>query len=421
MDNILDFLKNNVFPQLLHSVSSSTGESSSKIATALEGVFPVLLASLLKKSSDSNALDNIFNMLQSSSGLKAITAEPADLQNVLGENSEMANLSSQFLNELFGDKVQDATSLLSRFSGVKVSSASTLLLMAAPVLMGVLSKKITDNSLSPASFLSFLKSQKNNIISAVPPGLGDVLGIDELNQLGKVVIQPLKRIGMNEKVENDAVKNKSFLMPLTVLLFLLLAALSTWKFYTPHVATTELNNSTDDVSSGMLESAGNITGGTDGSWAHLGSFFKMSLPNGVELNIPRLGVENKLITAIEDPAPLTNDMVWFSFDRLNFETNSAMLKTDSQEQLKNIAGILKAYPHVTLKLGGYTDNTGNAEANLKLSQERADSVRNALIAQGVNSAQLQAEGYGQEHPIASNDTVEGREQNRRIDVRIVTK
>lgn len=401
MDNVLDLLKNNLSPQLLSDVASATGESSSNISTALGGIFPMLLGGVLMKSSDPNALGNIFTMLKSIPGLDSIMANPTNLLGMLTGDSELTKIGTQFLNTILGDKSQAAVSLLTNFAGIKVSSANALLSVAAPMVMGFLSKKITENGLSPTSFLSFLDSQKSNIISAAPAGLNNVLGIATLNNLGAEGILPVKDVGAI--IGNEATKSKSFFKPLIISLLLLLAALFAWKFYTPRVDTAALNNTADSA------------------WPHLGDFFKKSLPNGVELNIPRLGVENKLLTVIEDPATSVDKMAWFSFDRLNFETNSVMLKPDSQEQLKNIVGILKAYPKVALKLGGYTDNTGNSEANLKLSQERADSVRNALIALGANGGQLQAEGYGQEHPVASNDTAEGREQNRRIDVRIVTK
>jgi outer membrane protein OmpA-like peptidoglycan-associated protein len=83
--------------------------------------------------------------------------------------------------------------------------------------------------------------------------------------------------------------------------------------------------------------------------------------------------------------------------------------------------ILKAYPTVHLKIGGYTDNVGDPAANFKLSDERAKSVRNEMIKMGVEPSRLLAEGYGEQYPVASNDTEEGRAQNRRIAVRVTKK
>jgi outer membrane protein OmpA-like peptidoglycan-associated protein/uncharacterized protein YegP (UPF0339 family) len=153
----------------------------------------------------------------------------------------------------------------------------------------------------------------------------------------------------------------------------------------------------------------------------LGAFFKNQLPSGVDLNIPEFGIENKLLKFIEDDSKSVDKTTWFSFDRINFDSGKAELTLDSREQIKNIAEIMRAYPDVKLKVGGYTDNTGSLEFNKKLSEERAESVKNALISQGVSQDRLEAEGYGPEFPVASNETEEGRAKNRRIDVRVTAK
>ncbi|MDX9788906.1 MAG: OmpA family protein [Desulfobacterales bacterium] len=132
-------------------------------------------------------------------------------------------------------------------------------------------------------------------------------------------------------------------------------------------------------------------------------------------------MENKLIDFIEDTQRPVDEKTWFSFDRLTFETGKATLRTESHEQLGNIAEILKAYPKVAIKIGGCTDNVGDPQANLKLSQQRANAVMADLVKLWVDPSRLKAEGYGQEHPIADNSTEEGRAKNRRIDLRITSK
>jgi K(+)-stimulated pyrophosphate-energized sodium pump len=147
----------------------------------------------------------------------------------------------------------------------------------------------------------------------------------------------------------------------------------------------------------------------------------INLDNGTSLpNLSVEGVEAKLFDFIKSDKAV-DKTTWFDFDRLLFETGSATLKPESQEQLNNIAEILKAYPGVNIKLGGYTDNTGNANDNLKLSTDRAASVKAELVKLGIADSRLESEGYGQEHPVASNDTEEGRAQNRRISVRVTKK
>jgi OOP family OmpA-OmpF porin len=153
----------------------------------------------------------------------------------------------------------------------------------------------------------------------------------------------------------------------------------------------------------------------------LGAFVSRALPGGPTLNIPERGIESHLIAFIEDASRPVNDTTWFDFDRLNFATGSATILPQSQEQLDNIAAVLKAYPQVNVKVGGYTDNTGDAAANLKLSQARAESVRQALTEKGIAASRLAAEGYGDKHPVDDNSTEEGRARNRRIALRVTAK
>ena len=105
---------------------------------------------------------------------------------------------------------------------------------------------------------------------------------------------------------------------------------------------------------------------------------------------------------------------------VNFESGSAVLPDATSPIIQQAAVKLKYLPAGTvIEVTGHTDNTGDEAANLRLSQQRADAVRLALIHDGVSPVMLVAKGYGDTQPVASNDTVEGRFQNRRIEYRFV--
>jgi len=76
---------------------------------------------------------------------------------------------------------------------------------------------------------------------------------------------------------------------------------------------------------------------------------------------------------------------------------------------------------VALKFGGYTDNIGDPQANLALSKERAEAVMAEIVKLGIDSSRLEAEGYGDQFPVADNATEEGRQKNRRVDCRVTKK
>jgi outer membrane protein OmpA-like peptidoglycan-associated protein len=99
-----------------------------------------------------------------------------------------------------------------------------------------------------------------------------------------------------------------------------------------------------------------------------------------------------------------------------FDFNQATLKPGAREKLAKMSGILLAYPTLHLSVEGHTDSVGSDEYNMKLSERRADSVRDYLTSNGINAANIQAVGMGKANPVASNDTGAGRQQNRRVEM-----
>jgi outer membrane protein OmpA-like peptidoglycan-associated protein len=99
-----------------------------------------------------------------------------------------------------------------------------------------------------------------------------------------------------------------------------------------------------------------------------------------------------------------------------FDFNKYTLKPGAREKMAKVSGILLAYPGLKLQLEGHTDSIGGDEYNLKLSQERADAVRDFLAEQGVAVATITSVGLGKSDPVASNDTAAGRQQNRRVEL-----
>ncbi len=99
-----------------------------------------------------------------------------------------------------------------------------------------------------------------------------------------------------------------------------------------------------------------------------------------------------------------------------FDTGKYSLKPGAREKLAKVAGILLAYPGLNIEVGGYTDNVGGDEMNQRLSENRAGSVRDYLVQQGVTTNSVTARGFGNTLPVASNDHAAGRQQNRRVEL-----
>lgn len=152
---------------------------------------------------------------------------------------------------------------------------------------------------------------------------------------------------------------------------------------------------------------------------------KVKLPDGAELDAYKGGIEDQLVNYLNsiDPGDSISKGRWFDFDNLNFKAGSNVLTAESHRQLQNIAAILKAYPKVKIRIGGYTDKTGREQENRKLSQRRADAVVAALKNRGADPGQLVgAEGYGSRFARAATDAPDAeRKPDRRISINVREK
>ena len=104
-----------------------------------------------------------------------------------------------------------------------------------------------------------------------------------------------------------------------------------------------------------------------------------------------------------------------------FATGKADLSSDALRSVDKLAEFLQAHPNRNVLIEGHTDSVGSDEFNLTLSQKRADSVKEALTGKGIGEERITAKGYGKKYPVASNDTVSGKQQNRRVEVIILNE
>ncbi len=122
----------------------------------------------------------------------------------------------------------------------------------------------------------------------------------------------------------------------------------------------------------------------------------------------------KELAAIADVVKGPNGIQVFLKNDILFDVNSAVLSTEAMNTLTDLNRVLKKYPKNRIVVQGFTDSTGSAEYNAKLSEQRAQAVYNYLLAGGLKTLSISYVGYGKANPIASNDTEAGRAQNRRV-------
>lgn len=150
-----------------------------------------------------------------------------------------------------------------------------------------------------------------------------------------------------------------------------------------------------------------------GNTATLGVSFKFG---GSEEPVVEEAPVVEEVAVVEEPVVVTKTFETQTMGTGSFDVNSATLKAESAAKLDNLVAFLNEYPQANVEVVGYTDTSGAAAYNQKMSEKRAESVANALVEKGIDASRIQARGEGENNPIASNDTLEGRQQNRRVEV-----
>lgn len=381
--NLLETVKNYFTNEFTNQASNSLGENSSGISKALSAIIPTGLAGILRKATSGNeGAESIFNMAKDAA--KNFSAYP----NVSNLSSQQNISGGNMFSSLFGGNQSGIIGLISKFAGIKDSSATALMGMGLPAMMGILGKHAEQNNMSPTGLSGFLTSQKDHIIQAIPSGLSSVAGMLGLGSLGASASSMASNIrpGVNPIEKKGGNK---WLLPIIIIL---IAIALLWYFMRgcnkqpdTTVNTFDTGNvvKADTVSVPAVTNAGSI---------------KVKLPNGKELDAMKGGIEDQLVTFLSsDWKSLSNDSLrnkWFDFDNLNFDLGKATIVPASEKQLDNLSEILKAFPDAKIKIGGYTDASGNAAANKKLSQDRADAAKDGLAKRGVGVQVTAAEGYG---------------------------
>jgi OmpA-OmpF porin, OOP family len=109
----------------------------------------------------------------------------------------------------------------------------------------------------------------------------------------------------------------------------------------------------------------------------------------------------------------------YTLDNVHFDFGKASLRSESFAELDELVDFLKNKETVRVEIAGHTDNVGNEADNLRLSQQRSETIRGYLIKKGIQAARIVAKGYGASQPIADNNTDQGRQLNRRTEVRVL--
>jgi OOP family OmpA-OmpF porin len=421
MASMLDSFRELASPAILSIVTRQTNESESAIARGFSAAIPAMAATIANRSDDHDFMKNLTDLSSKAA------ADPDPLKGIGKIASAATGIDTTtptggFLSGLFGHNLSGMVDSLANYAGIRTSSASSILSVCAPLILGYLGRMMRSENLSTTALADRLRAQRNQLASAVPLGF----------EMPEFFHAPYRaaRTGVDESVRRATAQasreyeKASWGVPLLALLGLLgLGGLIWWAGQRPTVevarieVTEPLDRSTGTT--GVMAPAPRMpdvdTTGTAGVVA--GKITRV-LPGNVNISIPAGSAEDRLTMYLAAP---TAGRMTVNFDRVTFDTGSALLSAEAREQIDNVATILRAYPNATVIVSGFTDSVGNAPANKALSRARADAVASRLTANGVAADRVRAEAHGSQKPVADNSTDAGRSENRRVAIEVTTR
>lgn len=421
--NIIDLIKGQLGPALISQSATQFGESESGISKAISALLPAVVGGMANNADKPGVLDAI--MGSTSNGM---------LGNLLGGTSNNS-LITTVLTAIFGDKVADITNAVSTFSGVNNSTSNSLLNMVTGATLGSVGKYAADNNIGASGITSLLQDQKGIVSSLLPAGLslaslgvGNMFGAQEAEKVTvssydqpKVEVNRGGDTHSHPTPDNNNNEGGSIWKWLLPLLLLGLAGWFLWNNYnkdkTEEVVTTDNTEMVADSTVGMVnDSAMMVTPVKEVTDIDLNGKMIKGYANGMEASMITFLKSDSYKNAADDAALKEN---WYDFDNVNFKIGSATeLEAGSEGQIQNLAEILKAYPDAKIKIGGYTDMTGDAAKNKALSQQRADFIKSELGKLGVAAQVVGAEGYGSEFAkVPATASNEERAADRKMAVR----
>jgi OOP family OmpA-OmpF porin len=391
--DLIDTVKSYLTPEVTQKLATLVGESPANTREAMDSGIPTLLAGLTNFASTGDGATQLTNMINRGDYGNILN----NLSSLLsGGNATQSMLSTgrDLLGTLFGGRLSAVIDLLANATGLKSSSTSSLLSLAAPLILGILGKQ----GLSPTSLLSLLTGQKDLLTRLVPAGLAGILGTNQgttryTDAPAYVPPDRITRVGSGA-VQRAGVPWK-WLLPV-------LGLLGLWLLYSLFGRGTAVREEPVARQGAVARPLATVT-----------------LPGGVTVAVREGSFNYNLARYLADPSgtvPRT-----FVFDSLNFESGTTQLTPDSAQTVTDLIAILKAYPTTEVRLEGHTDSTGEAAANKQLSLARAEAVKSMMVRGGIDASRMSTAGYGQENPIASNATEDGKAQNRRLELVVAKK
>src|SRR5580700_4530866 len=387
-NSLFDSVIEMVTPEMKQTLATRLGESPQTVDTASNTAIAAVLSAIATRAGDTTFLNQFSGFVGNASNQDILGSIPSLAST--GLNGAAGELVDRFQGLIFGEQKEQAANYVARRAGIGQTSANSLFSMAAALVLAYFSKQ---HSVASPNILTLSKQ-----LQGERAGLERWVPANYLNLPAKQ-IHPHASLGTVELGDGPGPgKGAMWLVSIGIVSAILMA----WTVYR---ATNTANLRAQPVTTA----------------ATAGVISKTKLPDGTELSIPKLGPEAQLIDLLNDNNRAPNRTTAVDLDHVMFDPDNATIQPASEEQLHNVAAIMKAYPNMQARIDGYTDDAGDKKSNLKLSEQRAKAVAADLEKQGVPASQISAKGYGDAHPEEENTTEAGRQKNRRISLQLLQK
>ena len=387
MATMVENLRDLVSPALVSVVSRQMAESPVAVSKGLGVAVTAIMATVAGRADDHGFMNNLSDLAATS----AAGSHPLDAVSGLVPSPAGIDTTTPiggWLSSLFGHHLSEISDSIARYAGINRSSAASLLSIAAPLALGYIGRLMRSEKLTVSGLADLFRGQRAELVGSLPAGF-------RMPGVGRAY----------EEIQADVNERAAtgWSVPLMALLAaLVIGGLIWWARQRPvDVARVDIVE-LEPLSSTPVGTTGTVPGTVT-----------RTLPGNVSITMPQGGAEQRLSMYLASAIPGTGA---FNFERITFDSNSAVLTPESNEQLDNIAIILRAYPRANITIAGFTDSSGNGAKNLALSRARANAVAARLTAAGVSQDRVHAEGHGSEKPMADNGTEAGRAQNRRVEL-----
>ena len=394
---LMDAVRAGFSPEVVRRASAFLGEPENSVRKSLDTIIPVTLAAVVNRAESAGA-DSVVALTRDASREDRF----GDIAQHFAAGSDgFPAGASSLVQGLFGERYGAVANAVASYTGGRGATISTLFGSIVPYVLALLGRHIAENNLSPADLSSALAGQKASIWAAVPTGLN----------LASLLAPPARPSPSYVAASAaPAERRNPWLLP--VLLLLIAGSVVWWKLRssTPETAISA-GLDTAPRPAPAPTSAPVDSGRATGD--------QLTLPNGEVIDAQRGGFEERLMAFLRDTTAKPDENLWFDFVDLDFEPGSARIIPASRKEITNLVQILKSYPAVRIKIGGFTDSTVNETTNLQLSKARAEAVASELQAAGVGGQIAGVDGYGSAQAKVSATAPEAdRRRDRRTGVAI---